>query len=756
MARPPSAARRLLPSHVLLPLSFFHLLLQCAVVGGLVLQITSPRPHQIVRQSAIQVTIAWSSFRSDDAATPTHTCLRLLRESARYVAADGQIEARGVPLARHCVEGRETHFSVTFERNGNYLVVAEAEHHEHPEHRSQDESSAVVAAVVAASDPLSLQVFRHNLTSPILFPGRALKESAVLEKAGEWLGDARLHLAIRTQQQLNAPPPSSLLVRVRGDAGGELEKTENEQAADAAEGSEIRARESTHDDTAACGSSRLLVIQYGDGTLQGFASVFQHVAAALALAVLTNRTLVEDAGCPAQYSWRSAAGAECRHGEAGHEERWACFFAPLSSCVFDHRVGRAVPRTERATWDPPSVDDPALGRAACDATRHLPVLNRSNLDTRVVRTGYYRPRDLVYEALSTPMFDEEDEGEGDVDEYEYGRGEAASRSSEDIPRGGGGGGEGGGDLGPGLAHRRRLDEHRLWFPRIQNWLWAPQPSISSLLRRHIASRDTSIGTEKVYAHAAAAAVAAVAVAAANNVTVDIVESPWRGGGQGEEHGGGGGSKVNSINQNSQPGYYADQPHPQQYSVLRGAIGIHVRRGDTARYKERTFAELDEYVAFARQIKRKTGARRVFLCSDDASVIEAGAAALAANGEFDVYTSVASHDSPKTPVSVADNVGECAQGHIASNPHLAYKMTAGVVADIAHLAECAYLIGTCMSQVSRLASELMHARGGLKSRPIALDYDGCNSLTTHYYPIEVPWARAYVEERHTGGGTGGKG
>ena len=716
------------------------------------LEITSPRPHQIVRTSAIQITIAWSSF---DAATPTHnTCLRLLRESARYVAADGQIEARGVPLARHCVEGRETHFSVTFERNGNYLVVAEAEH------RSQDESSAVVAAVVAAaSHPLSLQVFRHNLTSLVLFPGRALKESFV-EKAGEWLGDARLHLAIRTQQQLEAPPPPPLLVvRPRGDVG-ELEKTENEHAVDAAEGSEIHARSSAHDDATSCGSSRLLVIQYGDGTLQGFASVFQHVAAALALAVLTNRTLVEDAGCPAQYSWSSAAGAECRHGETGHEERWACFFAPLSSCVFDHRVGRAVPRTKRATWGPPSVDDPALGRAACDATRHLPVLNRSNMDTRVVRTGYYRPRDLVYEALSTPMFDEEGEGEGDVDEYEYGRGEAASRSYEDIPIGGGGGGGGGGgcggggDPGPGLAHRRRLDEHRLWFPRIQNWLWAPHPSISSLLRRHIASRDTSIGAEKVDAHAAV-----VAAGAAANVTVDIVESTWRGGGRGEEYGGGGERRVNSISQNSQPGFNADQPNSQQtqstqHSVLRGAIGIHVRRGDTARYTERTFAELDEYVAFARQIKQRTGARRVFLCSDDASVIEAGAAALAANGEFDVYTSVASHDSPKTPVSAADNVGECAQGHIASNPQLAYKMTAGVVADIAHLAECAYLIGTCMSQVSRLASELMHARGGLKSRPIALDFDGCKSLTTHYYPIEVPWARAYVEERHTGRAQGG--
>ena len=167
------------------------------------------------------------------------------------------------------------------------------------------------------------------------------------------------------------------------------------------------------------------------------------------------------------------------------------------------------------------------------------------------------------------------------------------------------------------------------------------------------------------------------------------------------------------------------------SLLKGAIGIHVRRGDTVRYPERTFAPLDVYLDHARAIKRSTGEDRIFLASDDEGVLLDGMARL--RNEFRVFTSQASVKSPRAPAQ-----DTCAQEHIVHNPHQAFGMTVGVISDIAFLAECGFLIGTCMSQVSRLASELMQGRGALRASPIALDWNACASFQTHYYPIEVPW------------------
>ena len=65
--------------------------------------------------------------------------------------------------------------------------------------------------------------------------------------------------------------------------------------------------------------------------------------------------------------------------------------------------------------------------------------------------------------------------------------------------------------------------------------------------------------------------------------------------------------------------------------------------------------------------------------------------------------------------------------------------------MAMLASCGYLVGTCMSSLSRLASELALAGGGLRAPPIALDYESCAAFSTHYYPIEMPWTKEWGAE-----------
>ena len=61
-------------------------------------------------------------------------------------------------------------------------------------------------------------------------------------------------------------------------------------------------------------------------------------------------------------------------------------------------------------------------------------------------------------------------------------------------------------------------------------------------------------------------------------------------------------------------------------------------------------------------------------------------------------------------------------------------TAGcVVGDVWLLAHANYLVGTCLSQVSRLAAELQYAGGRARSAPVGLDARLCRS-----FPMPAPY------------------
>ena len=76
--------------------------------------------------------------------------------------------------------------------------------------------------------------------------------------------------------------------------------------------------------------------------------------------------------------------------------------------------------------------------------------------------------------------------------------------------------------------------------------------------------------------------------------------------------------------------------------------------------------------------------------------------------------------------------------IDSSSSIAYDVTVSVIRDI-HVMSCAErFVGTCLSQVSRLAAELMYARGRQVDPPVGLDHDSCRRFPSHSYAIPLDW------------------
>jgi hypothetical protein len=82
------------------------------------------------------------------------------------------------------------------------------------------------------------------------------------------------------------------------------------------------------------------------------------------------------------------------------------------------------------------------------------------------------------------------------------------------------------------------------------------------------------------------------------------------------------------------------------------------------------------------------------------------------------------------------------------------MTDGVIADILALSHATFLVGTCFSQVSRLASEIRVARATqvfqdyfaqVASYPqfVALDSTQCREFYRHSYTISIDWRMTFV-------------
>lgn len=73
---------------------------------------------------------------------------------------------------------------------------------------------------------------------------------------------------------------------------------------------------------------------------------------------------------------------------------------------------------------------------------------------------------------------------------------------------------------------------------------------------------------------------------------------------------------------------------------------------------------------------------------------------------------------------------------------ARSLTDGVIADIFALSHGNHFIGTCLSQVSRLAYELAYANGYSRSDPVGLDAAACRSWPRHFYSITADWREGF--------------
>jgi len=92
-------------------------------------------------------------------------------------------------------------------------------------------------------------------------------------------------------------------------------------------------------------------------------------------------------------------------------------------------------------------------------------------------------------------------------------------------------------------------------------------------------------------------------------------------------------------------------------------------------------------------------------------------------------------------------------HHLSNAQSTRDMTDGVIADILALSHATFFVGTCFSQVSRLASEIRVARAmqviqeyfaQVASYPqfVALDSTQCRAFSRHSYTISIDWRMVF--------------
>ena len=71
------------------------------------------------------------------------------------------------------------------------------------------------------------------------------------------------------------------------------------------------------------------------------------------------------------------------------------------------------------------------------------------------------------------------------------------------------------------------------------------------------------------------------------------------------------------------------------------------------------------------------------------------------------------------------------------------LTAGVVGDIWLLSHSNYLVGTCLSQVSRMAYELMYATGRARAPPVGMDGRLCRAFPMPApYTITADWRESF--------------
>jgi len=443
-----------------------------------------------------------------------------------------------------------------------------------------------------------------------------------------------------------------------------------------------------------------LLFEYGlEAEINGFGAMFQFLAGALALAQATNRTLVESVASDAtwrQDAWQRAPEQECGGMKLG------CYLRPLSSCLFTGSV--------------PSVThlDPLLAPQAA----------------RIVRI-----REIALYAASLRRATEGDFAPP------YWRSPSWCAAW------------------PGLAGATPAECWRvLWFPFLQRWLFRPL-SDSTLMRSVAASAECD---ENAVAGACGRFAVGLHVRRG-----DTLHLPWRyhatldvwaavvrdvltrlqNGGRDSD----GSLSFFIATDSSTFGLQLAERLRADFRRARvlGA-GLTHPSGTPEAEAERT-VNLEKLLEGLR--RGEQGARRAHTITAGTTISDTHARIRVAGMAVSVVhsSSMGMRQAALDAASMVPLLSWCAEhvgaalpacGHAAGpieaeGVSAAYRVTASVVEDIWALSHAAAIIGTCFSQVSRIAYSLQLAAGRARTQAVALDQEACLAFA-HTLSVLAPW------------------
>jgi len=489
-----------------------------------------------------------------------------------------------------------------------------------------------------------------------------------------------------------------------------------------------------------------LVLELGnEEQINGFAAIFQFAASALAIAHALNRTLVEIIprdNPPVNYNqedfiprainylslanqrtndaWTRAPSAACGG------RKLSCFFEPISACAFY-----------------PSIDSPINHIPLLDATSMSSALTQQNV--RILRiNSISNSRPLIMAATR-----------GD-----YAPVWAKERYSCSV-------------IPVSVSMTRVFSPCRvpLWFPAVQSFMFKPTFRIRQLLGEDVIQSMWKSGSPSFAVH----------IRRGDAVTLD-----WRSHATAEEYVYSLIPMKNSLSKAENRVYDDQNSIPQLESTLPSSASfpLYIATDSTSeRYNAITYASLvgglqplsspalllfhskkantsedltEEVHVNTEQFLRAYISSSPLISRTDFDKREGEGLPEKASNSIQEFKSSNYEDFIDSLSQTAVQNGDRSQNSLLrhlTNAMSTRDMTDGVIADILALSHATFLVGTCFSQVSRLASEIRVARAlqefqetfeQVASYPqfVALDSKQCRAFTRHSYTINIDWRTTF--------------
>ena len=173
------------------------------------------------------------------------------------------------------------------------------------------------------------------------------------------------------------------------------------------------------------------------------------------------------------------------------------------------------------------------------------------------------------------------------------------------------------------------------------------------------------------------------------------------------------------------------------AATRATVGVHVRHGDVTTLSYRDTRPADDHLRVAHAACTRWHPACFAVVASDNATVRAVASRRSRH-----WAATLLADAPLLQArGAADFTGNVevalAQPAMASSP-AGYSVTAGVVRDVHLLSHTAVIVGSCMSQLARLAAELAVARGVAQTPPLGFDAPECMAFQGHWFSLPLPW------------------